>query len=261
MTSSRQNYSNLAAVLGTVSDADALKILDEASRGFRSGNTTIKELKLTPRKYYRNLKRLTDAGIAFDSGNGYKLTPLGELVHNLVFGELDSFLLSNQNQLKKLPPISNRRQLMVIDDYKKLVDFLANSIDKAKSEILLATRFVDFAVIQSLAYALERNVKLKTLNDTQLDYPAFFKLIEVVHRDIRPSISNFFIDANKHYRSVDVPLSFIVIDDEITLFEIPNKQFKTAFVSVDTSIVASLTRFFWELWNQSTSLNVPNWQF
>jgi hypothetical protein len=114
-------------------------------------------------------------------------------------------------------------------------------------------------VLQSVSNAIERVVKVKTLNDSKLDYPRFFKLIEEIHRDIRSSFAKFFVDADKNYRLMNVPFSFIVVDGELTVFEVPSRQFKVAFVSTDPQIVKALTELFWELWHDSKTLNVPGW--
>ena len=258
LTSARPSYERIAFVLGVLRDVEALKIFNEASKGFKSGKETVKELKLTPRKYYRTLNELTQAGILEASGNTIKLTSMGKQLHSFLFCGFESILASNRSPFESLPEIGSSKLMVVINDYDKLIHFMVEAINKSKSEILLATRFVDLAVIQSLTFALERKIKLKTLNDTNLDYPTFFKLIVGTLRNFRPNISKFFVDAENSYRSVAVPLSFIIIDGELALFEIPNKQFKTAFVSMDKEVVGCLSAFFVELWNQSASLNVPN---
>jgi hypothetical protein len=113
--------------------------------------------------------------------------------------------------------------------------------------------------VQSVSSAIDRNVTVKTLNDPKLDYPSFFKVIEGVQRDVRPNFSNFFVEPDEKFRKILVPFSFVVIDHEIALFEVPNKQFKLAFSTMDGQIIRVLEELFWELWQNSTSLNVPDW--
>ncbi len=259
MTKDSVDYERLARIVAAIGDVDSLKVLNHAVKGFKSGKTTIKELNLSSRKYYRTLKVLLDAQLIRVNENNYRLTPSGRVLHRLLFSNLNGFLDVSQSSLDYLEEISKSKEMTVIDDYNDLVAFLVDVVSKSKSEILLATRFIDFSVIQGVSNALDRNIKVNTLNDTKLDYPGFFKLIEGIHRDIRPSVANFFVEPDKHYRSVQVPFSFIVIDKEVALFEIPNKQFRMAFVTTDKQIVKSITEFFWELWEQSKSLGVPNW--
>ena len=75
-------YEQLAAIIDVLGDPDTLKILDKATAGFESGKVTIKELKMTTRKYYRSLKELNDADLVMRFENKYKLTAQGEFIHN-----------------------------------------------------------------------------------------------------------------------------------------------------------------------------------
>jgi DNA-binding HxlR family transcriptional regulator len=252
-------YEKLVSILDVLSDADALKILEAAKKGFRSGKGIIKELNLTPRKYYRTLKELNQVGIVLSSGDEYRLTPLGELLHRMLLDDLVGVLQTNQDLLATMQNIGSKSEFIVIDDYKNLISFLVAAIEKSKSEILLATKYLDLAVIQSIVYALERNVKLKTITSTEVDFSAFIKLVGGFLRNIRPSLIKFSIGGDNNYRSGNVPLSFVVIDDKIALFEIPNKQFKMAFVSNNKNTVKHLSGLFLELWNQSQKLHVPSW--
>lgn len=149
------SYEQIAKVLNVLSDPQALKMLNEAAKGFKSGKAHVKELQLNPRKYYRTLRELTDAGLTITLGNEYKLTSLGEFARILLLDELSSFLKTNQNTIHHLQEIGKPKELMVIDDYKKFISFIAYAIDKSKIDILLATRFVDFTILQSLSYALD----------------------------------------------------------------------------------------------------------
>jgi predicted transcriptional regulator len=259
LTKDSPDYKKMASLLSILGDADSLELLNYAVKGFKSGKTSIKDLGISPRKYYRNLKALTDSGLIRNYEGCYTLTPMGRVLHQLMFSELEGLLNTNHNASDYLETVNRTKEITIIDNYDKLIKTVVNTIDNSNTEILLATRFIDFSVIQSISCALERNVKINTLNDPKLDYPAFFKLIEGIHRDIRPNIANFFVDPEKKFRSANVPLSFIVIDNEITLFEVPNSTFRAAFLSTDKQIVKVLSELFWEIWQQSKSLNVPSW--
>jgi predicted transcriptional regulator len=256
--STRPNYEKLASILDVLGDTDILKILDKAAMGFKSGKVAIKELKLTPRKYYRNLKKLNVLGIIVSSGNKYKLTPLGEFLHKILFNDVSAFLLADQNLLEHFKEIGSRSELTIIDDYKNLISILVTAIEKSKSEILLATRYLDLTVVQSLVFALQRNVKLKSITSEKVDFSGFIKIVGGFIRNIRPNLLKFFLNGESNYRSGDFPLSFIVIDDEITIFEIPNREFRIAFVSTDKKVVKVLSSLFWEIWNRSQKLHMPN---
>ena len=95
-------YEKLASIINVLGDPDTLRILDKAATGFESGKSTIKELKLTPRKYYRNLRKLNDAELVVHFENRYKLTSLGEFLHKLVFNDASTYLLADQSLLEPL---------------------------------------------------------------------------------------------------------------------------------------------------------------
>ncbi len=256
--SSPSRYEKLASITNVLGDPDTLRILDEAAAGFESGKVTIKELKLTPRKYYRSLRKLNDVGLVVSFENRYKLTSLGEFLHKLLFNDASAYLLADQSLLETFTKIGHRSELTIVDDYKDLVSLLVATIEKSKSEILLATRYVDMVVVQSLVSALQRNVKIKSITSERVDFSSFIKLVGGFMRNIRPTSLKFFLGGENNYRSGDVPLSFIVIDGEITVFELPNSEFRTAFVSTDKETGKILSHLFWELWNRSQILPMPS---
>ena len=252
--SSPSSFAKVASLLHVLSDDSALRILDKAKVGFKSGKLTIKELKLTPRMYYRKLRELNECGILMPIGDEYKLTQLGALLHRLLLKDVSGFLLGNQNLFLPMEKIGNTSEVTVINDYNKLIVFLVDTIDKTKSEILLATRYIDFSVMQRLSYVLERNVNVKSVTSSKIDLAGAMKLLGDALFSIRPNFLKF-LGSKANYRYGDVPLSLIIIDGEITVFEIPDKQFKAAFVTMDKEIVRILSGLFWELWKQSQTLS------
>jgi hypothetical protein len=251
------HYEKIASIFNALGDADALKILEQAEKGFKSGRSNIKALNLTQRKYYRNLKKLTQLGIIVYSEDKYRLTRLGELLYTTVIDDISSLLLAKKNYPEIFKKIGNRRDLTVIDDYKNLISILVSAIDSSRTEILLATKYFDLGVIQSLVYALDRNVKLRSLTSEKMDFAVFIKLSGSFIRNIRPNLTRLSLGAGSNYRTGHVPLSFVLIDQEIAIFEIPNESFKMAFVSTDKKTLKLLSVFFGELWNKSPKLRLP----
>ena len=233
-----------------------MRIFDKAATGFESGKVALKELKMTPRRYYRNLRRLSEAELVVHFENRYKLTLLGEFMHKLLFNEASTFLLSDQNLSEPLKKIGGRTELRIIDNYKDLISLLVVAIDKSKSEIFLATKYLDMTVIQSIIFALQRDIKIKTVTSEKVDLTGFIKLLGGFVKSFRPNALKFIIGRENNYRSGDVPLSFIIIDDEIAVFEIPDNEFRLAFVSTDKEVVTILSRLFREIWNKSSTLHV-----
>ena len=251
-------YEKLALIINVLGDPDTLRILDEAATGFESGKVTIKELKLTPRKYYRSLRKLNDVGLVVRFENRYKLTPLGEFLHKLLLNDASAYLVADQSLLEPLKKVGSRTELRFVDDYSDLISLLVAAIEKSKSEILLATKYLDMVVVQSIVFALQRDIKIKTITSERVDFSGFIKLLGGFVRGLRSNALKFVVGGENNYRLGDVPLSFMIIDGEITVFEIPDKEFRLAFVSTDKEVVKILSSLFWEIWKKSKALHVPS---
>jgi hypothetical protein len=255
--SSDSGYEKLASIINVLGDPDALRILDKAAKGFESGKASIREFKLSPRKYYRKLGRLQDKGLVVHFENRYMLTSLGEFLHKLLFKDALAHLLANQSLLEPHQKIGSNIELRIVDNYRDLIRVLVAIIEKSQSEILLATKYLDITVVQSIIFALQRDVKIKTITSEKVDFSGFINLLSTFARSFRPNALKFVVGGENNYRSGDVPLSFIIVDDEIAVFEIPDKEFRFAFVSTDKEVVKILSRLFREIWNQSRKLRIP----
>jgi len=251
-------YEKLASIINVLGDPDTLRILDKALAGFESGKVTISELKLTPRRYYRSLRKLNELRLVVSFENRYKLTPLGEFLHKLLLNDASAYLLADQSLSEPLRKIGSRTELRIVDNYRDLISLLVAAIEKSKSEILLATKYLDMAVVQSIVFALQRDIKIRTITSEKLEFSSFVKLLGGFVRSLRPNSLKFVVGGENNYRSGEVPLSFIIIDNEIAVFEIPNKEFKLAFVSTDEEVIKIMSRLFWEIWNQSRTLHMPS---
>ena len=151
--------------------------------------------------------------------NRYKLTAIGEFLHKLLFNDASAYLLADLSMLETSTKVGRRSAL-------------------------------------SLVFALQRNVKLKSVTSEKVDFSSFIKLVGCFMRNIRPTSLKLSLGGENNYRSGDVPLSFIVIDGEITVFEISNSAVRTAFVSTDKEAGKILTHLFWDLWNGSQILHM-----
>jgi sugar-specific transcriptional regulator TrmB len=252
------HYEKFASIINVLGDPDTLRILDKAATEFESGKTIIKELKMTPRKYYRNLSKLNEKGLVESFDNKYRLTSLGKFMHKLLFNDALPYLISDQNQLEPIKNAGNQTELRAVTDYRELISLLATLIEKSKDEVLLATRYLDIVVVQSILFALQRGIKIKTITSEKVEFSAFIKLIGGFVRNIRPNALKFIAGGESNYRSGDVPMSFILIDGEIAVFEIPDKKFRLAFISTNKEVEEILSALFWEIWKESKALHMPN---
>ena len=228
-------YEKLASLIDTLGDPNTLRILNHASDGFESKKETIKQFKMTPRQYYRSLRKLYDSGLIISIENKYKLSSLGEFMHKMLLNDAANYLLEDQSLLEPLKKVGTKTELRIINNYKDLTSLLAGSIEKSNSEILMATRYIDMVVVQSIIFALQRDVKVKTITNERADFSSFIKLIGSFLKNIRPNTLKL-VAGRDNYRIANVPLSFIIVDNELTIFEIPDKEFQLAFVSTDKEV-------------------------
>lgn len=250
-------YEKLASLIDILGDPTTLKILDQASPGFESKKETIKQLKMTPRKYFRSLRKLYDSGLIISFENKYKLSSLGEFMHKIIFNDTSTYLFEDQKLLETIKKVGTKIEIRIINNYRDLTSLLSASIEKSNSEILLATRYIDMIVVQSIIFALQRNVKVNTITNEKVDFSLFIKLVAGFLKNIRPNALKLVVGQD-NYRMDDVPFSFIIVDDEITIFEIPDKEFQLAFVSTDKEVAKSLSHLFWETWKDSRILRIPS---
>ena len=266
MTKDHREYGKLSSMFRILGNFTALKILSEADKGFISGKETIRRLRLTPRKYYRYLRRLQELGviecIVSPKADGVKehvcrLTAMGKNLHRLVLNEFQSLLESGEKHSYLLENLENHSRLTIIDNYGRLVELLRNLIETATSQILIATRYVDFSVSQSLVEALQRGVELKSITDKKLNLPGFLKLIGGILRSIRPNLLKYYLSgAVRDFRIGDVPISFSIIDNETVVFEIPTEEFKMAFLSKDKAVLKVFSDIFWKNWKNSPAFDI-----
>ena len=249
-------YEKLAAIIDVLGDPDTLKILDKATAGFESGKVTIKELKMTTRKYYRSLKGLNDADLVMRFENKYKLTAQGEFIHKLLFNDFSTYLFAEKSMPESFKKIGSRIEVTLIDNYKDLVNVLVATIEKSKSGILLATKYLDMTVAQSIIYAIQREITIKTITSEKMDFSGFIKLIGGFMKSLRPNALKFVVGGESNYRLGDVQLSFMIVDDEIAVFEIPDKEFKFAFATTDKEVVKLLNDLFRETWSKSKTFHI-----
>ena len=259
-------FKKISSIFRILGNPTALKILNEDDKGFISGKETIRRLRLTPRKYYRYLRWLRELGIieCIDSPKSdgvkehlYRLTTMGKNLHRFIFNDFQSLLESDGKHSYLLENLENHSRLTIIDNYGRLVELLRNLIETATSQILIATRYVDFSVSQSLVEALQRGVELKSITDKNLNLPRFLKLIGSFLRNINPNLLKHYLSGRgRDFRIGEVPISFSIIDNETVVFEIPTKEFKIAFLSKDKAVLKVFSDIFWKNWKNSPAFDI-----
>ena len=133
---------------------------------------------------------------------------------------------------------------------------LITLIERAGSQILIATKYLDLSVTQSLIHAIERGVELRSVTHKDVKLPEFMKLVSGFVRKLRLDVLKLY-GRGVNYRIGNVPLSYTIVDKKVVVFELPSEEFKLAFLSRYKVVVDNFYKSFWELWNSSSKLPSP----
>ena len=253
----------VACVFRVLGDPSSLTMLCSAAKGFRSGLQFARKLGLTPRKYYRCLRKLCELEVlecrvslnANGKDHFYVLTPKGRRIHEMVFNDFQSLLNDESIEFESV----GYSRVGVINSYEDLVKVAVKLVGEAKSQVLLATRYLDLQVSQSLMYAVARNVELRSVTNEALNLPHFMKLLGSFARNIRPNILKILGIAGKmdNYRVGNVPTSYLIVDGETVVWELPTESFEMAFISRDRRVLETFKNNFWTLWKTASPLPLP----
>ena len=243
------DYDKISSIFHALKDSATLKLFNESAQGFRSGKETIRKLQLTPRKYYSCLKELTDLAILEASGKSYSLSPMGKILHRIVFDDILPFVSPEVKLPDAFSIMRLRNELSTIDNYGDTIRLIISAVDQAKTSIALATKYIDLAIMQSILSAANRGAKLKILTDPSIDSMNLFKLLVTSVKSTRTRIEQPALDP-KDLRTRETPVSFIIVDERTAVFEFPSREFRMAFLTTETRPVRMLSEYFQELWNR-----------
>ncbi|MEM2272831.1 MAG: hypothetical protein QXX56_01270 [Candidatus Bathyarchaeia archaeon] len=256
-------FEDIARLLRVLGNSSTIRILYEASGGFKSGLEIARKLHLTPRKYYRCLRKLHELGVlecrVASNANGkehiYILTPIGRYLYELIFEDLQLIIKGGD---LPIVGVSANSRVGVINSYEVLAKAIIGLVEGAKTQILLATRYLDLSVAQSLMQAVLRGIELKSVTSEKINLPEVIKLISGFVRGTRSNLLEVLSLAAKtgNYRVGNVPTSFMVVDDEVVLWELPTEKFELAFISRNKALIEAFKKHFWSLWDTASKMPI-----
>jgi len=270
---------------------DTLRIFSYAENGIANSSMAIRDLNLTPKRYYLRLKELIDLDLITKTEGGYIYTPLGEIFAKLGLTLID--ILRNKEKLELLlsldkssvlspaeregvthlleenlplsevlrPILKDKRGRGIekIVSYEELVIRISEKMDGASESYYLASTYFDPVVAEKGVQLLKRGVKTKVLMSKATMGSKITKLKMLMS----PKAIWSFVDAIKAlpkvgdlYREADIPFSFVVIDGKECIFEFPSVvegDFTIAFCVSDKSVSGKFIGLFEGLWGRSGS--------
>lgn len=274
---------DMAQILSTLDNEDALQIFSATKDGIRNSTYAIKDLGLTKKKYYTRLKQLQDSGLIEKIRGIYRHTIFGSACYRL--GEVFSKILSNRDHFDMLTRLKNvdafssaeKRKVtealsidetfglsnllspvLMIDDYESLVREAVGLIDRAESEVYLATQYFDMQVVEANLRGIKRGVKFSFL----------YKIVDSTYDRLRmmmsmafssPRIFKFFYEwlrsDDLSIRLVDLPYTFLIVDRKHGLVELKKPYedaFSLAFIFESRILCSKLIETFNSLWDRGS---------
>jgi len=271
-------------IFSTFANLDTMRIFLLAEKGISNSNKAIKELDLTPKRYYSRLKALVDSGVLEKVNGVYLYTPVGELLHSLGLSlinlvnnkqkiglllnlsksdalsdeerqKINSMIVGNTDVGKMLGSMIKgvpQEKTIKISEYKTLVETLAHAIASSKKSILLASRYFDIWVVDECLKAQERGNELRIL----LSKETMSKKMNMLRMMLSPKLIMKVLEIsnekniNDILREIELPFSFCIIDGSECFFEFPSVggEFSIAFKLKDNETSKKFTQLFNSAW-------------
>lgn len=288
-------FGSMVEILDALGNQDALSIFIYVEKGMTSSKLAIQELGLTQKRFYSRLKELIMVGLIEKNAGGYHYTTLGRVFSKIGYSLLD--VLENKEQFELLEKLRETSSLTssevnkitsvvskgtsdvsgifnmiflsekqgkveVLPSYERLVEKLVEVVQSAEHSILLASRYIDNKVIDSMIKVTKNGPSIRVLMAKEHLEDKVNKLQLLLSPGLIMSMLEFFSDPNldELMRDGNVPFSFAIIDEEHCFFELPsfgNHDFTIAFYVVDNEIGAKFTKMFSTLWETADKKSIP----
>jgi predicted transcriptional regulator len=285
----------MVRILDALGHEDALAIFMYAERRIKSSKLAIEELGLTQKRFYSRLKELIEVGLVEKSEGEYRYTTFGNIFFKIGFSLLE--MLENREQIELLEKIrvssslpnsevdkihsvvsksfrdmsglfdmvflsGKQRKVEVLPSYERLVERIVEEIKVSKEEILLATRYIDNKVIDSMFKAQTKSIKSKVIMAKENLEDKVNKLQLMLSPGMVMSLLEYLNDPDLDdlVRDGNVPFSFCIMDGKHCFFELPsmgNHDFSIAFFVDDEEIGERFTKMFNTLWESAEAKSVP----
>jgi predicted transcriptional regulator len=286
------DYNTLTEVseLFTVlSNMDALRIFLYAQKGIKNSTHAIKDLNLTPKRFYSRLKELMDSDLITKEEGEYCLTSTGyvlsrigytlfevlnnkdriELILSLAKSKsltveervkVNNLLLENSEISKIVGPIVNGisyGKVETISTYEILVERLNEEVLASKKAVKIATTYFEPLTLDTAVKTIQNGVQMQCLMSKKTMSKKITKLRMLLSPKSIISMLDLLKasgDINRVYREVDVPFSYAILDDEKCFFEFPQigeEDFSIAFYLIDQNVANKFRLYFETVWKEN----------
>jgi hypothetical protein len=264
---------------------------DSNDKGLEAKSSTIEKTGISKKVYYTRLKQLINAGLVEKSDGAYKHTTLGKIIYQKhILGLIEE--LKNIKQMKMVDILTHTKQfsedeianfirmvtggkisiptgsntsLVKIEfvwTYEDMVSAMVERIQFCKNEILLASRYLNEIIINSiLRKANSSEIDVKVLTDSSLVkqyFEAEGKSLKLRDNDKNAGermnvVSNPWYPGKVSRRIANIPFSMIILDDKEIGIEVVNwndpKNFHgVIFIKGDEYTLKIMKGLYYEIW-------------
>jgi predicted transcriptional regulator len=238
-------------IYSALSNSDSLRIFNLAASGIDASTSVLEKYQFSKKRYYGRLKELVDLGLVAKADGEYRHTTLGNLVYESQVKDLEQILLNKVNiatvmqmkaRVKKNPTeavprelisdietstgISNLEPVKFYDNWNELSMDVAIEIETMKSEVCVATRYMDFRTAEAALRAASNGRKIAILHSSRNGLSTKLQLMGnlMTHPKALGVFKELATNSNVSMCESIVPYSFLVIDGQIVGLEIVNPE-------------------------------------
>jgi DNA-binding MarR family transcriptional regulator len=284
-------FKELERIFSAGSSIDAMKIFYTAKDGIVSSTQAIKDLGLTQKRYYTNLKRLIDIGLVEKVDGKYVHTTFGKIAYRLV--EVFRNVLNQKDKLDLIDRLLKTKNLSteeieeimrailkdanfipggeitdilgpvkMVEAWESVVKEVIDYINKANEEILFACSYPDIRIMEACLIAAQRGVEVQYLVDRELKISSLARIFLsslLIENDVLSEFFDLLRSPTFRVRHTSLPYSFLIVDREHSMIEVPtpiSKRFILAFLFHNKKVSERLKGSFEELWNKGSDVNI-----
>ena len=284
---------NSLKLLSVLSRRDNLAIFMSAAaeKGLNADLSTPQQLGIAKKTYYTRLKQLITAGLVRKSEGTYVHTTLGGIVYqkhldlmNQIrnikhFRMIDALKSSKEfsdediigfvgkllsENISSMQYSDNNIHVDIIWKYEDMVSAIIQRIELCKDEILLASKYTNELIINSMLLKVQAGIKAKVISDKSL-VRKFFEQFQQSMVGIKDKntlerstvVGNPWYPGNIDRRATDLPFSMIVLDRKEVGIELIHandpKTFNGVIFVRDEKIANLMTSYYHKIWESSSS--------
>jgi predicted transcriptional regulator len=278
-------------LLSVLSRRDNMAIFMSAAneRGLSADLSSPKQLGIGKKTYYTRLRQLITAGLVRKSEGIYVHTAFGNLVYqkhielmdnirNIKhFRMIDALKSSNEfsdddirsfidkllsENISSVDTSDSTPHVDIFWKYEEMVSAIIQRIELCKNEILLASKYTNELIINSMLHKVQSGIKAKVITDKCL-VKNFFEQNQqnMLNMEDKNSLERSTVVGNPWYpgnidrRITDLPFSMIVLDRKKVGIELIHandpKTFNGVIFVHDEKIANLVARYYQKIWDSS----------